>query len=94
MSPLIANILVGAANSKTHTHTHTLGVKRSHSLTISTIFHPSITMKFSAFALLFSTVSALDVNLEGSISTGSSLGKKILANARALNDNNNNGQYT
>ncbi|KAL3944020.1 MAG: hypothetical protein SGBAC_001888 [Bacillariaceae sp.] len=51
-------------------------------------------MKFSAFALLFSTVSALDVNLEGSISTGSSLGKKILANARALNDNNNNGQYT
>ncbi|CAJ1946219.1 unnamed protein product [Cylindrotheca closterium] len=46
-------------------------------------------MKFSIFAILLSTVSAVDVNLEGSISTESSLGKKILSNARALNQNNN-----
>lgn len=47
-------------------------------------------MKFSVFALLLSGVAAVDINLEGSISSESSLGKKIMAHARALNQNNNN----
>jgi len=45
-------------------------------------------MKFCAFALLLSGVAAVDINLESSISSESTLGKKIMANARALNDNN------
>jgi hypothetical protein len=50
----------------------------------------NVDMKLSIFSLLLATVSAEKVvDLEGSISTESAIGKRILSKARALDQNNN-----
>jgi hypothetical protein len=52
--------------------------------------HKDVNMKLSIFSLLLATVSAEKaIDLEGSISTESAIGKRILSKARALDQNNN-----
>jgi hypothetical protein len=52
--------------------------------------HKDVNMKLSILSLLLATVSAEKaIDLEGSISTESAIGKRILSKARALDQNNN-----